>query len=138
MCVPKLFLSHKIIRMFGPKTAIFVPKYAFFGTYRPCQLVWCPVGWLVGGCGARAVSRRIPIYFIMYNVLKYVIYCNYYYNILINYIQGVPIITSTVDHLVWAGARHDNDNRTRKCFEPCDSKDSLPSFKSVTERLATG
>ena len=24
---------------------------------------WWPVGWLVGGCGARAVSRRTPIYF---------------------------------------------------------------------------
>ena len=30
-----------------------------------CRLIWCPVGWLVGGCGARAVSCKIPIYFII-------------------------------------------------------------------------
>ena len=39
--------------MFGPKTAIFAPKYAFLGTYMPRRVIWCPVGWLVGGCGAR-------------------------------------------------------------------------------------
>ena len=30
----------------------------------PCRLIQCPVGGLVGGCGARAVSRKTPIYFI--------------------------------------------------------------------------
>ena len=64
ICVQQLLLPYKIIRMFGPKTAILVPKYAFLGTYRPCRLIWCPVGWLVGGFGARAVSRKTPIYFI--------------------------------------------------------------------------
>ena len=29
-----------------------------------CKLIWCPVGGSVGGCGARAVSRKTPIYFI--------------------------------------------------------------------------
>ena len=28
------------------------------GTYRPCWLIRCPAGCLVGGCGARAVSRK--------------------------------------------------------------------------------
>ena len=28
------------------------------------QAIWCPVGGLVGGCSARAVSRKTPIYFI--------------------------------------------------------------------------
>ena len=32
---------------------------------RPCRLTQCPVGGLVGGCGARAVSRKTPIYFII-------------------------------------------------------------------------
>ena len=41
-----------------PKTAIFDPEYAFLSTYRPCWLTWCRFGWLNGGCGARAVSRR--------------------------------------------------------------------------------
>ena len=33
---------------------------------RPCRLIWCSVGGLVGGFGARAVSRKTPIYFIYY------------------------------------------------------------------------
>ena len=32
--------------------------------YGLCRLIWCPVGRLVGGCGARAVSRKTPINFI--------------------------------------------------------------------------
>ena len=63
-CPGRVLLPHKMIRMFDPKTAIFAPKYAFFGTYRPYRLIWCPVGWLVGGCGAWAVSRKTPVYFI--------------------------------------------------------------------------
>ena len=31
----------------------------------PCRLIWCPIGGLVGGCGARAVSRKTPIYFVL-------------------------------------------------------------------------
>ena len=30
---------------------------------RSYRLIWCPISWLVGGCGARAVSRKTPIYF---------------------------------------------------------------------------
>ena len=29
-----------------------------------CWLIWCPVDGLAGGFGARAVSRKTPIYFI--------------------------------------------------------------------------
>ena len=32
---------------------------------RPCRLIQCPVGESVGGCGAQAVSRKTPIYFIL-------------------------------------------------------------------------
>ena len=67
MWVPKLLLPPKIIRIYGPKTTIFAPKYAFLGTYRPCRLIWCPLGWLVGGCGAWVVSRRTCIYFITFD-----------------------------------------------------------------------
>ena len=69
ICVQQLLLPYKIIRMFGPKTAILVPKYAFLGTYRPCRLIWCPDGWLVGGCCARAVSHRTPFNFMSYKSL---------------------------------------------------------------------
>ena len=31
---------------------------------RPCRLLLCPVSGSVGGCGAWAVSRKTPIYFI--------------------------------------------------------------------------
>ena len=48
MWAPELLLPPNIIMMFGPKTAIFVPKYASLGTYRPCQLIWCPFDCLVG------------------------------------------------------------------------------------------
>ena len=65
MWVSKLLLPLLKIRIFGPKTAIFAPKYALLGTYRPCLIIWCPVGSLVGGCGARAVPRKTPIYLIM-------------------------------------------------------------------------
>ena len=60
----RTFAPSKVIMMFGPKTAIFAPKYAFFGTYRPCWLIWYPAGWLVGSCGAGAVSRKTPIHFL--------------------------------------------------------------------------
>ena len=45
MWVTKLLISPVKIRIFA----------------RPCRLIWCPVG----GCGARAVSRKTPIYFII-------------------------------------------------------------------------
>ena len=47
MWAPELLLPHKIIRMFGPKTTIYAPKYALLGTYRSCRLSWCNVGRLV-------------------------------------------------------------------------------------------
>ena len=45
MWVPSLLRPPQTISKFGPKTAIFAPKYASLGTYRPCRLTWCPVGW---------------------------------------------------------------------------------------------
>ena len=41
---------------------IFAAKYAFLGTHiLACRLIWCPVGWLVGGCGARAVRHLFTV-----------------------------------------------------------------------------
>ena len=45
MWVSKVLLPPLEIRIFVPKTAIFAPKYALYGTYRPCLIIWCPVGW---------------------------------------------------------------------------------------------
>ena len=36
-----------------------------FGIFVHCRLIWCLVGGLVGGCGARAVSRKTPIDFMI-------------------------------------------------------------------------
>ena len=48
--------------LFGP----FCPKYAFLGTYIGLYGLFDAllVGWLVDGFGARAASRKTPIYFI--------------------------------------------------------------------------
>ena len=56
MWVTKLLISPRKIR-------IFCPKLAFL--FILGQLIWCPVGGLVGGCGVRAVSRKTPIYFMV-------------------------------------------------------------------------
>ena len=37
-----------------------------FGISDHCWLIRCPVDGLAGGCGARAVSRKTPIYFIYF------------------------------------------------------------------------
>ena len=65
MWVTKLLISLVEIRIFCPKTTKFGQKFAFlFILGQACWLIWCPVGGLVGGCGARAGSRKTPIYFI--------------------------------------------------------------------------
>ena len=59
MWVTKLLISSVKIRIFCPKKSKFGPKMAFLfilGQALPAHLV--------GGCGARAVSRMTPIYFI--------------------------------------------------------------------------
>ena len=62
MWVTKLLISPVKIRIFCPKKSKFGPKMAFLfilGQALPAHLV--------GGCGARAVSRKTPIYFIFFN-----------------------------------------------------------------------
>ena len=60
MWVTKLLISPVKIRIFCPKKSKFGPKMAFLfflGQALPSHLV--------GGCGARAVSRKTPIYFMI-------------------------------------------------------------------------
>ena len=60
MWVTKLLISPVKIRNFCPKKSKFGPKMAFLfflGQALPAHLV--------GGCGARAVSRKTPIYFML-------------------------------------------------------------------------
>ena len=64
MWVTKLLISPVNNRIFCPKTTNFGLKLAFLvNLARPCRLIQCPIGGSVGGCGARAVSRKTPIYF---------------------------------------------------------------------------
>ena len=56
MRVPKLLLS--------PVKNLAQNWYFWSFWARPGWLIWFPVGGLVGGCGARAVSCKTPIYFL--------------------------------------------------------------------------
>ena len=59
MWVTKLMIFQVKKRIFCPKTTKFGPKMAFLVNLGQALLAH-----LVGGCGARAVSRKTPIYFI--------------------------------------------------------------------------
>ena len=65
MWVTKLLISPVKKRIFCPKRPNLAQNWHFWSIWaRPCRLILCPVGGSVGGCGARAVSRKTPIYFI--------------------------------------------------------------------------
>ena len=52
--------------IFAPKRQNLAQTWHFWLIWaRPCRFFRCPVGGSVGGCGARAVSRKTPIYFII-------------------------------------------------------------------------
>ena len=70
MWVPELLLPPIKNMIFGPKTAKFGSKYAFFGTYRPYLLIWCPIG----GCLVFVVrglylAKRLFTLFIIQKIL---------------------------------------------------------------------
>ena len=71
MWVPKLLLSLVKIKIFLRQKRPNLARNGQFWSFwaRPCRLIWCPVGGLVGGCGARAVSRKTPIYFIYFTYI---------------------------------------------------------------------
>ena len=64
MWVTKLLISPVKIRIFCPKKSKFGPKLAFLFILGQALLAHLiPSWWLVGGCGARAITRKTPIYF---------------------------------------------------------------------------
>ena len=66
MWVTKLLIFPVEIRIFCPKTTKFGPKLAFLVNLgQAMQAYSMPCCGSVGGCGARAVSRKTPIYFIL-------------------------------------------------------------------------
>ena len=65
MWVTKLMISQVKKRIFCPKTTKFGPKLAFLVNLgQAMQAYSMPCCGSVVGCGARAVSRKTPIYFI--------------------------------------------------------------------------
>ena len=76
MWLPKLLLSPMRIRIFAQEQPNLARKWHFWSFWaRPCCLIWYPVGGLVGDCGARAVSCKTPIYFIiMCPFVKFITY----------------------------------------------------------------
>ena len=66
MWVTKLLISPVKKGFFAQKRPNLAQNWHFWLIWaRPCRLIRCPVGGLVGGCGAWAVSRKTPIYFII-------------------------------------------------------------------------
>ena len=66
MWVTKLLIFPVEIRIFCPKTTKFGPKLTFLVNLgQAMQAYSMPCCGSVGGCGARAVSRKTPIYFIL-------------------------------------------------------------------------
>ena len=58
MWVTKLLISPVKKGFFAPKRPNLAQNWHFWS-------IMCPVGELVGGCGARAVSRKTPIFLIL-------------------------------------------------------------------------
>ena len=59
--------SSKKKGFFAQKRPNLAQNWHFWSIWaRPCRLILCPVGGSVGGCGAWAVSRKTPIYFILF------------------------------------------------------------------------
>ena len=66
MWVTKLLISPVKKRIFCPKTTKFGPNLADLVNLGQAMLAYSmPCCGSVGGCGARAVSRKTPIYFII-------------------------------------------------------------------------
>ena len=70
MWVTKLLIFPVEIRIFCPKTTKFGPKLAFLVNLgQAMQAYSMPCCGSVGGCGARAVSRKTPIYFMIIYIM---------------------------------------------------------------------
>ena len=66
MWVTKLLISPVKKIFFAQKRPNLAQNWHFWSICaRPCRLIRCPVGGSFGGCGARAVSRKTPIYFMI-------------------------------------------------------------------------
>ena len=84
MWATKLLISPVKKGFFAQKRPNLAQNWHFWSIWaRACRLIQCPVGGSVGGCGARAVSRKTPIYFIVYICLHFstIVNIDYMYNV---------------------------------------------------------
>ena len=66
MRLTKILISPVKTGFFAQKRPNLARNWHFCSFWvRPCRLIWCPVGGLVGGCGVWTVLRKTPIYFII-------------------------------------------------------------------------
>ena len=71
MWVTKLLISPVKKGFFAQKRPNLAQNWHFWSICaRPCRLFRCPVDGSVGGCGARAVSHKTPIYFIFLEMVQ--------------------------------------------------------------------
>ena len=67
MWVTKLLITQEKKGIFAQKQPNLAQIWHLWSIWaRPCRLIQCPVGGSVGGCGARAVSCKTPIYFMCF------------------------------------------------------------------------
>ena len=93
--------SSKKKDFFFPKTTKFGPKLAFL-----VNLGQCPVGGSVGGCGARAVSRKTPIYFIKYITINILIDVNPLKDITwTTWLHKLPVSEGEGNSWFWASSK---------------------------------
>ena len=91
MWVTKLLIFPVEIGFFAPKRPNLAQNWHFWSIWaRPCRHIQCPVGGSVGGCGARAVSRKTPIYLIVVAVAVVVVFV---------IVLVVFVVVDVVDHL---------------------------------------
>ena len=81
MCVTKLLIPPVKKGFFAQKRPNLAQNWHFWSIW--ARLILCPVGGSVGGCGARAVSRKTPIYFMIHNDVHEMIYKNHIYIVVV-------------------------------------------------------
>ena len=102
MWVTKVLISPVKKRIFCPKTTKFGPKLAFLVNFgQAMQAYSMPCCGSVSGCGARAVSRKTPIYFIIIAFVNWIIVGIFIYALFIivsvaPYLSHVIVITSSL------------------------------------------
>ena len=128
MWVTKLLISPVKKGFFAQKRPNLAQNWHFWSIWaRSCRLIQCPVGGSVGGCGARAVSRKTPIYFMILVIFM-----------IIDSVKRLISTLAGASHLQRAVYRHHKRCIEKRCKEGFQSRrffiSSIPAF-SPTKSL---